>query len=94
MNKKSFKIIPFEKNKKIELNENEIDLKNKLLSIEKKFDSIDKVLNNIIEDNPSTIYGEEIFGAILTSIAMDSASGIIEDYFDNKKKENNQEEGK
>lgn len=68
-----------------QLNDNENDLKKKLLDIEKKIDSIDNVIESIKLDHTGTIYESDAFDMLVSSVAITAAVYAIAEYLDIEK---------
>lgn len=62
-----------------ELSEEEIDLREKLVEIETKLKSVEKVITNIAKDS-KTIYDSEAFSLLIESIAITSAISVVAEY--------------
>lgn len=72
---------------KVELTDEEKALKDKLLEIEKKLDSMENVLKSISQDNPGTIFADQMFNTIFGAIAVTAATGTIAEFFGVPKKD-------
>lgn len=64
------------------LTEEEKDLKDKLINIQKKLNSTKKVIKLIEKQSNYTIFDYESFEILITSIAISTATSEIENYFD------------
>lgn len=71
-----------ENNKKYQLNEEEQQFKNKLVNIEAKLESIDKVTASIKQENDETIFANDAFKMLVESIAITAAMAAVAEYFD------------
>lgn len=67
------------------LSEEEEDLKNKLMEIEKKLNSFEDIIEKIEDESFDSIYASSSFNNLVGSIAIAKAMEVIEDYFELKK---------
>jgi len=80
---------PEKENKFIELNEEENLLKEKLLEIEYKLNSIDNIIFAVKEENSDTMFDSEVFNTIIGSIAISAAISVVAEYFNIKSEDIN-----
>lgn len=66
---------------KIELSDEELELKQKLEEIDKKIDGLARVAIKISKKNKNSLCNEEIFDSISTAIAISAATDIVCNYF-------------
>lgn len=71
-----------EKRKKSELTEQEMQLKKRLTEIERKLESIEKVISSVSHESPDTIFSSEAFQMLVESIAVTAAVGAIAEYLE------------
>lgn len=71
-----------ENNKRYQFNEEETEFKKKLINIESKLDSIDKVTASIKQENDETIFATDAFKMLVESIAITAAMAAVAEYFD------------
>ena len=80
---------------KINLSEDESALKEKLISIENKIDSLEKIINVINDELPETFYSSDMFYTIIASSALKAATEVVNDYLgvnevEKEEKDNNE----
>jgi ABC-type multidrug transport system fused ATPase/permease subunit len=77
------KIVKLEKPEilSVELTPEQQEIKEKFLEIDQKINSLDEVLSTIADENPETIFGEEVVANIIGLSAITAASKIISEYF-------------
>lgn len=66
---------------KMELNYEELELKEKLAEIDKKVDSAQYIMNIINEENKNSMFTEDIVDNIVGIMAVTAATNIIGQYF-------------
>lgn len=69
------------KEKSIVLSEEEVELKDKLLEIESKLESVEKIIVKMNQDKPDTMFDSETFTILVGSIAITAAISVVADYF-------------
>lgn len=81
----SKKIVKFDNGKKevtkIELTEEELKLKEKLMEIDRKIISVHNVVDVIASENKDTIFVEDVVDSSLGFIAVTAATNILAEYF-------------
>lgn len=77
--------------KKIELTDEELEIKSRLIEIEKKIDSLENIVEVISEELPETFYSSDIFMTIIAGAALSAATEVVNEVF-GVKKENNDED--
>lgn len=70
--------------KKIELSEEELKIKAKLIEIEKKIDSLENIVESITEELPETFYSSDVFMTIIAGAALTAATNVVNEVFDIK----------
>ncbi|MFW6008582.1 MAG: hypothetical protein ACOCP8_04875 [archaeon] len=79
--KNKFVLLNFNKEKsEITLNDEEKELKQQLLEIENKLDSIDKVTKVINDEKPDSIFKTEAFDMLVSSVAITAAVYVVAEY--------------
>lgn len=82
MDKKN-KLVLFKKeDKNTILSDEENVIKNELIKIEKRLESINKIVTSINEEDPNTIFDYDNFLMLASSVAIKSAVDVVTDYFD------------
>ncbi len=71
--------------KSIQLNEDELVIKDKLVEVEEKLGSFRNIIDKIEEENLYSIFSSDSFNNLIGSIAIAKALEILEDYFELKK---------
>lgn len=71
----------------LQLTDEEILLKNKLLEIEQKIDSVENALNALSQEKTNTIFSEQIFTTVVGTIAVAAATNLIAEYFNVSKED-------
>lgn len=69
------------------LTEEEKKIKDKLLEIEAKIDSLENVLNAVSEEKVDTVFCDKIFGSVVSTIAITAATNVIAEYFNVSKED-------
>lgn len=67
--------------KKIELTPQELEIKIRLIEIEKKIDSLENIVAVITQELPETFYSSDIFMTIIAGAALTSATEVINEVF-------------
>lgn len=67
--------------KEIKLTKEEQELKDRLLEIEAKIDSVENALNAIAQQKENSLFGDKIFGTVVGTIAIAAATNVIAEYF-------------
>lgn len=67
--------------KELPLTEVEKELKDKLLEIESKIDSVENALNALTKERENSLFGDKIFGTVVGTIAIAAATNIIAEHF-------------
>ncbi|MDF2534286.1 MAG: hypothetical protein K0R18_443 [Bacillales bacterium] len=73
----------------IELTDEEKEIKARLIEIEKKIDSLEKIVESINGDLPETFYASEVFFTIIAGAALSAASEVVNEVFGIKKDSKN-----
>lgn len=87
MDKKDIKIVKFSTKKEdpkkdiIELTEPEIDIKIKLEEIDKKVQSMENLMDIMVEENENTIFTDDVLSNIVGLIAVSAAASVLAEYF-------------
>lgn len=66
---------------KIELTEEELLIKARLIEIEAKIDSMEKIIESINEDLSETFYSSDVFFTIIAGAALTAASEVVNEVF-------------
>jgi len=75
-------------NKMAELTPQELEIKARLIEIEKKIDSLEKIVEVISDELPETFYSSDVFMTIIAGAALSAATEVVNEVFGVKKKEN------
>ncbi|MNJ90010.1 hypothetical protein D3C87_76010 [compost metagenome] len=73
----------------IELTEDEKVIKSRLIEIEKKIDSLEKIVESINEDLSETFYSSDVFFTIIAGAALSAASEVVNEVFGIEKSNKN-----
>lgn len=74
---------------KIQLTEEEKVIKSRLVEIEKKIDSLEKIVESINEDLSETFYSSDVFFTIIAGAALSAASEVVNEVFGIEKSNKN-----
>lgn len=67
--------------KKIILTPQELEIKMRLIEIEKKIDSLENIVAVISQELPETFYSSDIFMTIIAGAALTSATEVVNEVF-------------
>lgn len=68
-------------NEEIELTDEEKEIKTRLLEIESKIDSLEKIIHSINQELPETFYSSDVFFTIIAGAALSAASDVVNEVF-------------
>jgi predicted RND superfamily exporter protein len=74
-------VLPDKPKAKIELTEEQLLLKEQLVAIEAKVNSIETVIDSINEDNPETLFDGDAFYTIISVAALTAANDLVNKFF-------------
>jgi hypothetical protein len=66
---------------KVELTPEQLKLKEKFLEIDRKITILEETLTSILDENPDTIYAEEVINNMIGLSAITAANNLVCDYF-------------